>query len=128
MALNRLDESRIQASHSAAKLLHLKLFNFNHTLWRGAHYHNGGVWPFIGGFYVAALVKARRLETAAQTLDRLTELNRSGEFNEWHHGQTHEPMGVANQAWSAALYLFACECVKRSDVPDGFFGIGGDAA
>ena len=21
------------------------------------HYHNGGVWPFIGGFYVAALVR-----------------------------------------------------------------------
>jgi hypothetical protein len=36
-ALNRLDESRIQASRSAAKLLHLKLFNFNYTLWRGAH-------------------------------------------------------------------------------------------
>src|SRR5262249_25132131 len=22
------------------------------------HYHNGGIWPFIGGFFVAALVKA----------------------------------------------------------------------
>jgi hypothetical protein len=91
------------------------------------HYHNGGVWPFIGGFYVAALVKAGRLDAAAQALDRLTALNRAGQFNEWHHGQTHEPMGVTLQAWSAGMYVFACECVKRSHVPDGFFGIHGNA-
>jgi hypothetical protein len=35
-ALNTLDESRIQASRSEAKLLHLKHFNFNYTFWRGA--------------------------------------------------------------------------------------------
>lgn len=89
------------------------------------HYHNGGIWPFIGGFYVAALVKAGRLDGAAKALDRLAALNRAGEFNEWHHGQTREPMGVKFQAWSAGMYVFACECVERSDVPDGFFGIGG---
>jgi hypothetical protein len=88
------------------------------------HYHNGGVWPFIGGFYVAALVKAGRIDAAAQALDRLTELNRAGGFNEWHHGRTLEPMGVTNQAWSAGMYLFACECVRQSHVPDSFFGIG----
>jgi glycogen debranching enzyme len=87
------------------------------------HYHNGGIWPFIGGFYVAALVRAGRLPQAARALDRLTELNRSGEFNEWHHGQTAAPMGVKAQAWSAGMYLFACECVSRSEVPEGFFGI-----
>ena len=92
------------------------------------HYHNGGVWPFIGGFYVAALVKAGRLDAAAQALDRLTALNRTSDFNEWHHGLTYQPMGVTYQAWSAGMYLFACECVTRSDVPDGFFGIGGNTA
>ncbi len=86
-------------------------------------YHNGGVWPFIGGFYVAALVKAGRLRAASIALDSLAELNRRGEFNEWHHGETLEPMGVRAQAWSAGTYLFALECVKRSDVPEGFFGI-----
>jgi hypothetical protein len=89
------------------------------------HYHNGGVWPFIGGFYVAALVRTGRLRQAQQALDRLTELNLAGEFNEWHHGQSYQPMGVTYQAWSAGMYIFACECVNRSDVPDGFFGIGG---
>lgn len=88
------------------------------------HYHNGGVWPFIGGFYVAALVRAGRLEAAGRALDRLTALNRDGAFNEWHHGETFEPMGVVGQAWTAGMYLFAQECVSRSEVPEGFFGIG----
>lgn len=87
------------------------------------HYHNGGVWPFIGGFYVAALVRAGRLDAAGLALDNLTALNRAGEFNEWHHGETCVPMGVTGQAWSAGMYLFACECVRRSEVPEGFFGI-----
>src|SRR5690606_4786203 len=28
------------------------------------HYHNGGAWPFIGGFYVAALIQAGRIKEA----------------------------------------------------------------
>jgi len=86
-------------------------------------YHNGGVWPFMGGFYVAALVKAGRLKQAAEALDRLAALNRAGDFNEWHHGESLAPMGVTAQAWSAGMYLFARECVNRSEVPEGFFGI-----
>jgi hypothetical protein len=87
-------------------------------------YHNGGVWPFIGGFYVAALVRAGRLAEAYDGFGRLTALNRAGGFNEWHHGETFEPMGVEAQAWSAGMYLFARECVMRSEVPEWFFGIG----
>jgi hypothetical protein len=86
-------------------------------------YHNGGVWPFIGGFYVSALVRAGRLSQAAAALERLRVLNRAGEFNEWHHGETLEPMGVKSQAWSAGMYLFARECVRRSETPEEFFGI-----
>jgi hypothetical protein len=81
-----------------------------------AHYHNGGVWPFIGGFWVAALVKCGMHEDAAEALDRLARLNRDGEFNEWHHGETGEPLGVHDQAWSAGMYLYAYECVKQGRV------------
>lgn len=80
------------------------------------HYHNGGVWPFIGGFYVAALVKACRFPEAELALDALADLNERGEFNEWHHGQTGEPMGVRDQAWSAGMFLYAAECVRRRSV------------
>jgi hypothetical protein len=80
---------------------------------RPEHYHNGGVWPFLGGFYVAALVKAGEYGKAEAALSRLGELNRAGEFNEWHHGETAEAMGVKDQAWSAAMYLYALACVEQ---------------
>ena len=79
-------------------------------------YHNGGIWPFIGSFYVAALVKARRPAEAASALSRLADLNRRGQFNEWHHGETAEPMGVQDQAWSAGMYLYAHASVRRNHV------------
>lgn len=80
-------------------------------------YHNGGIWPFLGGFYVAALVKGGRFEAAEAALERLAELNRTGEFNEWHHGETGEPKGVRQQAWSAGMYIYACESVSLRKAP-----------
>jgi hypothetical protein len=79
------------------------------------HYHNAGVWPFLGGFYVAALVKTGRREAAVLALRKLAELNQRGRFNEWHHGESGAPMGAQDQAWSAGMYLFACECVRRGE-------------
>ena len=78
------------------------------------HYHNGGVWPFLGGFYVAALVKTGRAKAAATVLENLAQLNQAGQFNEWHHGETGVPLGARDQAWSAGMYLFAAECVQRN--------------
>jgi hypothetical protein len=80
-------------------------------------YHNGGVWPFIGGFYVAALVKARRYADAECALLRLAELDRRSEFCEWLDARTLEPAGVREQAWSAGMLLFAAECVAARWVP-----------
>ncbi|MCC7497945.1 MAG: hypothetical protein IT160_10230 [Bryobacterales bacterium] len=84
------------------------------------HYHNGGIWPFIGGFYIAALVHCGRIAQAAAALERLGDLNRAGRFNEWHSGTTAEPMGTEHQAWSAGMYLFAAGCVSRGAVPPPF--------
>lgn len=88
------------------------------------HYHNGGIWPMIGGFYVAALVRAGRLSEAAHQLGRLTEMNRqsrtpgqSWDFNEWCHGLSGKPSGFRGQSWSAAMYIYAHECVRRGELP-----------
>lgn len=81
------------------------------------HYHNGGIWPFIGGFYVAALVHCGLIDQAQQALARLSALNSAGNFNEWHSGETAGPMGVEHQAWSAGMYLFALECLRIGAVP-----------
>lgn len=75
-------------------------------------YHNGGIWPFVGGFYVAALIKAGQQERAREQLAQLARANRLGksgewEFNEWLHGVSGRPMGHEQQAWSAAMFVFA---------------------
>jgi glycogen debranching enzyme len=87
------------------------------------HYLNGGIWPFIGGFYIAALVRHGRHEQAEQELELLAkgnmqtlktrEIKEAYEFNEWLHGKTGKPMGEPYQAWSAGTYLYAYECVKQ---------------
>ena len=86
------------------------------TLNLPGQYHNGGIWPFLGGFYVAALVKAGRFEEAKDSLDRLARLNLAGDFNEWHDGCTAEPRGVREQSWSAGMLLYARACVERREV------------
>ena len=85
------------------------------------HYHNGGAWPFIGGFYVVALIQAKRYDEANYQLEKLANMNKAGknqewEFNEWFHGQSGRPMGYAGQSWSAAMYLFAENAVKNQKV------------
>lgn len=81
------------------------------------HYHNGGVWPFIGGMWVRFIHRLGFHEVACRELLRLAEVNRLGrdhewEFNEWAHGQTGRPMGKAYQAWSAASFIRACQEVE----------------
>jgi glycogen debranching enzyme len=77
------------------------------------HYHNGGIWPFIGGLWVRFIHRLGLKELARREMVKLARLCKEGiehtwEFNEWHHGETGRPMGKAFQAWSAASYLQAC--------------------
>lgn len=87
-------------------------------------YHNGGVWPFICGFYIAALVAAGRQRLARQKLVALTNLvcqAREADvafgFNEWHRAQDGTPQGQDWQTWSAAMYLYAAACVEQEQTP-----------
>jgi len=87
-------------------------------------YHNGGIWPFICGFYVAALVAAGRYRLAVRRLAELTELVRPARrhglafgFNEWLRAQDGEPCGQDWQTWSAAMYLYAAACVEQRRTP-----------
>ena len=87
-------------------------------------YHNGGIWPFICGFYVAALVAARKYTLAGEKLLALThvlKISIDGKvdfgFNEWLKAQDGKPMGQDWQTWSAALYLYAVKCVEEKSTP-----------
>ncbi len=87
-------------------------------------YHNGGIWPFICGFYVAALVAAKRYKLAEEKLVALTQLVKISNtgivdfgFNEWIKAQDGKPKGQDWQTWSAALYLYAAKCVEEKRTP-----------
>ncbi|MGQ7944950.1 amylo-alpha-1,6-glucosidase [Flavobacterium sp. WC2509] len=105
-------------------------------------YHNGGIWPFICGFYIAALVAAKRFTLAEKKLialaDCLKKINPSTEsaaqnnekfpnyineenmefgFNEWIKAQDGEPKGQNWQTWSAAMFLYAAKCVEEKTTP-----------
>jgi hypothetical protein len=91
-------------------------------------YHNGGIWPFICGFYVAALVAAKRYRLAGEKLMALTRIIKNSNnrnidfgFNEWLKAQDGKAMGQNWQTWSAALYLYAVKCVEEKRTP--FFDI-----
>ena len=79
-----------------------------------AHYHNGGIWPFIGGMWVRFIHRLGLYEVACRELYKLAQLNHLGrnqewEFNEWVHSRTGRPMGKCFQAWSASSYIHACQ-------------------
>ena len=87
-------------------------------------YHNGGIWPFVCGFYVAALVAAGRQRLAEQKLVALTEACRRSKkpgvdfgFNEWIRAQDGRTCGEDWQLWSASIYLYAATCVETATTP-----------
>ena len=87
-------------------------------------YHNGGVWPFVCGFYVAAIVATGRFRLAEKKLMALTALVRTAReadvefgFNEWFKAQDGTPRGVDWQSWSAAMYLYAAISVEERRTP-----------
>lgn len=87
-------------------------------------YHNGGIWPFICGIYIAALVAAKKHKLAEEKLIALTQLIKPSNtqtvdfgFNEWIKAQNGQPMGQDWQTWSAALYIYAAHCVEEKRTP-----------
>lgn len=86
-------------------------------------YHNGGIWPMVGGFHIAALVSHGWQDEAERLLFALVEaLAQSADrgnwgFNEWLHGESGHAMGFDDQAWSAALFLYADKCVREGNTP-----------
>lgn len=87
------------------------------------HYSNGGIWTFIGGFHVLALIKVGRLKEAERQLQKLAEANmkNNGNFAEWLNGKTGA-VGKSSsgresyQGWNAGMYILAYESLKEKRV------------
>jgi glycogen debranching enzyme len=88
-------------------------------------YHNGGIWPMVGGFWIAALVASGRKTQARAELVKLARACalKDWAFTEWLHGKTLAPRGMPGQSWNAAAYLMAERAV--ADGSDPFFRAAG---
>lgn len=87
------------------------------------HYLNAGIWTYVGGFYILALIKMKNFKEAEVQLEKLAEANmkNDGGFVEWLNGITGKPgkyeLGVKSyQGWNAAMYILAYESLKKRKV------------
>lgn len=82
-------------------------------------YHNGGIWPMIGAFWVMCLAERGRVDEARRELERVAAANALGdwEFNEWLHGRTGELSGMPGQSWNAASLLLAHRALSERCFP-----------
>jgi hypothetical protein len=78
-------------------------------------YHNGGIWPMVGGFWVVALAAAGHLSQARLELEALARACAVGDwsFTEWLHGTKATPRGMPGQSWNAAAFLMAERAVAE---------------
>ncbi|MBI2208576.1 hypothetical protein HYU50_03695 [Candidatus Woesearchaeota archaeon] len=78
-------------------------------------YLNGGVWTFIGAFYILSLIKLKKFVKAQKELEKLAGANLDGDFAEWISPLTKEHFGKL-QAWNAGMYILAYESLKKKKV------------
>ncbi|MFZ5540217.1 MAG: glycoside hydrolase 100 family protein, partial [Pseudomonadota bacterium] len=98
---------------------HWRAYMARHNQNRPYQYHNGGIWPFVGGFWVVALARLGLDDLARTELAKLAHVNSLNDwrFTEWFHGKTLEPMGMAGQGWNAAAFLLARQAVEQGRFP-----------
>ena len=82
------------------------------------HYLNAGIWTFIGGFYILALIKCKKFRDAEIQLKKIAQGNlQKPVFSEWLHGKTGKPGSksklAGNQAWNSGMYILAFESLSR---------------
>jgi hypothetical protein len=82
-------------------------------------YHNGGIWPMVGGFWICALASAGRIDRARSDLQKMAQACARGRwaFREWFHGRTLTPRGMPGQSWNAAAFLMAEDALRTGASP-----------
>jgi len=79
-------------------------------------YLNGGIWPFIGGFYILVLIKLKKFKEAEKELKILAESNlKNNLFPEWINPINKKTHGQL-QAWSAGTYIWAYNSLNKKKV------------
>jgi glycogen debranching enzyme len=81
------------------------------------HYLNGGIWPYIGAFYVLALIKLKRFDEAEEELKKVAKANVENNFPEWIDPTDEKAHDIGSwQAWNAGAYILAYESFIKNKV------------
>jgi len=80
---------------------------------RPNEYHNGGLWPLVHGFYLAAIEGGY----GEELLERFSDKLRSDDycFPEFYHGLNGQPGGVPLLGFSAAAYVIAYQTIVAKE-------------
>lgn len=86
---------------------------------RPGRYHNGAVWPYIGGFHAAALAGRSAPEAGWSVLDRLAAANAldGWSFPEWID-RDGAAGGARHQLWNAGSFLYGLSALRRAGGPE----------
>lgn len=85
-------------------------------------FHNGGLWPFVTGFYVADLAQRGKKKLAKKYLSAINEANKmesngnKWSFPEFVHGKKLKPGGMIHLGWNAALSIVAHHSLAGSKI------------
>ncbi|MDP2593178.1 MAG: glycoside hydrolase 100 family protein [bacterium] len=71
------------------------------------HYHNGGRWPLVHGFFLASNLSQKKEEHLSSFAEVLAKDSYS--FPEFYDGETGEAKGIKGLGFSAAAFLLAYE-------------------
>ncbi len=71
------------------------------------HYHNGGLWPLIQGFFIAALSHEQAIEYVEQFAHTMKKHH--FQFHEYFDGKFGKPHGTRHLGFSASAYILAYE-------------------
>ncbi|HUI61465.1 MAG TPA: glycoside hydrolase 100 family protein [Steroidobacteraceae bacterium] len=125
--LDALTRARVNDPYPVRSVTHP--IRRNSPLWRAYmarhrqnlqwQYHNGGIWPMLGGFWVMSLVASGRRAAARRDLIAVARACalRDWSFTEWLHGRTLAARGMAGQSWNAAAFLLAEHAVATGRNP-----------
>lgn len=70
------------------------------------HYHNGGLWPMLSGWYVMDLVQRNKIDLAKKYLTGLQTITTDG-FPEYIDAKEFKPGGTPQLTWTAAAVILA---------------------
>ncbi|MEK6967705.1 MAG: amylo-alpha-1,6-glucosidase [Nanoarchaeota archaeon] len=113
-------DSPVTSDDNTFSLLKSNADKFQAKQWKNppGNYHNGAVWPYIGGFYALALLKAGKKKLAESALLNLARANKLGKnnewgFHEWIHATKGTPEGASDQTWNAGSFAMAYQVIIK---------------